>query len=252
MHAAYADAGARVLVTASYQVSREGYNALGRTAGEADDALRSSVRLAREAASDTGALVAASVGPYGAITHDGGEYRGRYALADRDLVAFHRRRLEVLAEEEPDLLAVETIPDVDEVEAIAECLADFPGLPAWITVSCRDDATTCAGQPVESAARAVAAAPSVAAVGVNCTAPGFIAGVLRRMSGVTDLPLVAYPNGGRGWDPATGWSGTGVALADDDVLAWAGTAALIGGCCGVGPADIARIARLLDGARRSA
>ena len=246
MHASYVRAGARVLVTASYQVSAEGYAGQGRSADEADAALRASVRLAREAADDADVLVAASVGPYGAITHDGGEYRGRYGIPERELVAFHRRRLDVLADAQPDLLAVETIPDVDEVHAIVECLADYPHLPAWITVSCADGATTCAGQPVESAARAASAAPTVAAVGVNCSSPDVIADVLRRMAGATDLPLVAYPNSGRGWDPVTGRSGTGVAVPEEDVLAWASNAALIGGCCGVGPADIGRMAELLS------
>ena len=246
MHASYVRAGARVLVTASYQVSAEGYADQGRDAHEADVALRASVRLAREAADGADVLVAASVGPYGAITHDGGEYRGRYGIPDRDLVAFHRRRLDVLADARPDLLAVETIPDVDEVHAIVECLADYPHLPAWITVSCADGARTCAGQPVESAARAASSSPTVAAIGVNCSSPEVITDVLGRMSGACDLPLVAYPNSGRGWDSVTGWSGTGVAVPDDDVLAWASRAALIGGCCGVGPDDIARVAGLLS------
>lgn len=246
VHRSYVRAGARVLVTASYQVSAEGYVDQGRDAREADEALRASVRLAREASEDADVLVAASVGPFGAITHDGGEYRGRYGIPHRDLVGFHRRRLDVLADAGPDLLAVETIPDVDEVHAVVECLADYPHLPAWITVSCADSATTCAGQPVESAARAASAAPTVAAIGVNCSSPDIVGDVLRRMAGASDLPLVAYPNSGRGWDSVTGWSGTGVAIPDDEVTAWASRAALIGGCCGVGPADIARMAGLMS------
>ena len=248
VHESYVDSGARILVTASYQVSREGYADQGRAAEEADDALRASVRLAREAVGERDVLVAASVGPYGAIAHDGGEYRGRYAIPGRDLVAFHRRRLDVLAAAEPDLLAVETIPDVDEVEAIVECLADYPDLPAWISVSCVDDATTCAGQPIEEAVHAAEGATTVVAVGVNCTPPQHVSGILDRMAATTDLALVAYPNSGRGWDPRTGWSGTGVAMSDDDVRAWARRAAFVGGCCGVGPADIARVAALLPSA----
>lgn len=53
--------------------------------------------------------VAASVGPYGA-TADGLEYRGDYGLSVADLRAWHRPRLEILAEAGADLLAVETIP----------------------------------------------------------------------------------------------------------------------------------------------
>ena len=65
-------------------------------------------------------LVAASVGPYGAIRHDGSEYRGHYDVPRAELVAFHAERLDVLAAAGPDLLAVETIPDVVEAEVVAE------------------------------------------------------------------------------------------------------------------------------------
>ena len=36
-------------------------------------------------------LIAASVGPYGAMLADGSEYRGRYAASDRELADFHGR-----------------------------------------------------------------------------------------------------------------------------------------------------------------
>lgn len=247
-HRAYVDAGARVLVTASYQVSREGFVAAGRSASQADEALASSVRLAREAATGHDVLVAASVGPYGAILHDGSEYRGRYGVSHDRLVDFHGERLAVLVEATPDLLAVETIPDVDEVSAIVEALAAHPGMPAWVSFSCRDGVTTCAGQPIEDAVAVVAEAPTVLAVGVNCTAPEHVGSLLERMSAVTDLSLLAYPNAGQSYDPATGWRGpadTRVDLSRE----WAAIdgVRLLGGCCGVAPDGIARIAATLRG-----
>ena len=75
--------------------------------------------------------VAASVGPYGAVLADGSEYRGRYGVsaAQRD---FHGPRLELLASAGPDLLAVETIPDLEEAEVLADLLSDV-GLPTWFS-----------------------------------------------------------------------------------------------------------------------
>ena len=52
VHQAYLDAGARVVVTASYQVSREGFVEAGRTSHQADAALRTAVEVAREAVAD--------------------------------------------------------------------------------------------------------------------------------------------------------------------------------------------------------
>ena len=116
-----------VVITASYQVSRWGFEQAGMAADEADAALRASTVAARAAVGGvpgSGAKVAASVGPYGAILHDGSEYRGRYGRTHRQLVDFHRERLDVLAATGPDLLAIETIPDVDEAAALVEALAD--------------------------------------------------------------------------------------------------------------------------------
>ncbi len=126
-HAEFADAGADVLISASYQV---GFG------GEIPDAdvdmlLRRSVSLAREAGDG---LVAASIGPVGALRADGSEYTGDYGLDLAQLRSLHRRRLAVLADAGADLLAVETIPAPLEVEALAVELADL-GVPAFVSLS---------------------------------------------------------------------------------------------------------------------
>ena len=259
-HGDFIDAGARIVITASYQVSRAGFLAQGRSAQQADAALRRSVELAREArhrrrGGTPEVLVAASVGPYGAITHDGGEYRGRYGLSHEELVDFHGERIEILVMAQPDLLAVETIPDADEAAAIAQILADHPDLPAWVTFSCGDAQRTWAGQPIGEAAAAVSNAPSVAAVGVNCVHPALVTGLLERIADTSGLPagmpLVAYPNAGRVWLPDTEtWAdqtpsqgGEPTGVEGWPVGDWANAGArLIGGCCCVEPADIAALA----------
>jgi len=252
VHASYVAAGARVLISASYQCSRHALALAGRDPAEADALLRRSVELARAATLAAGrpdVLVAASVGPYGAALADGSEYRGRYGLRHDELVAFHAQRLAVLVEASPDLFAVETIPDALEAGAIAEALAGYPQIPAWITFSCADAATTCGGDAFSDAVTVAASAASVVAVGVNCTPPEHIHGLLRRAADVTDLPLVAYPNAGRTWDPGTrAWTGAGTdTVPADVVLDWVDAgASLIGGCCGLGPAAVAGIAATLS------
>jgi homocysteine S-methyltransferase len=243
VHRAYLDAGARVIVTASYQVSREGFLAAGRSAASADEALLAAVGIAREAGSGRDALVAASVGPFGAILHDGSEYRGRYGVSHQRLVDFHAERLEVIASGSPDLLAIETIPDLDEVAAITEALADVTDLPAWLTMSCRDGALTSAGQPIEDLIDAVAPAAQVRAIGVNCTAPEHVQSLLHRLSDAGAATLVAYPNAGRAWSPTAGWSGEASQVGTDLVALWRQVpgVVLIGGCCGVGPDSISAI-----------
>ncbi len=79
-HLAYLRAGAEVIITASYQASVTGLEAMGLSRSAAEDALRSTTTLAQEAVRRYGspALVAASVGPYGATLADGSEYHGDY------------------------------------------------------------------------------------------------------------------------------------------------------------------------------
>ena len=127
--AAYLAAGARVLTTASYQATFEGFARAGVNLDDARRLMQRSVELARRAREEHRALtgeagpvwVAASAGPYGAMLADGSEYTGAYTrlfwtgragggLTVRDLRAFHRPRLAALAEAEPDVLACETVP----------------------------------------------------------------------------------------------------------------------------------------------
>ena len=227
-HRDFVDAGADVVITASYQVSRRGFVEQGLSTDDADAALRRSVVTARE----SGAIVAASVGPYGATLHDGSEYRGRYGLAHRDLVDFHRERLDVLVAAGPDLLAVETIPDVDEIAALAEVLADHPGLPAWLSMTLADDRHLADGRELREAV--AVAGGVVSALGINCTAPHLVSPALEHLRTLTDLPVVVYPNAGGAWDAqAKEWTGS-VAATFDEAAHWRELGAvLVGGCCGV-------------------
>lgn len=257
VHAAYFRAGAAVGISASYQASRAGIVRAGGTAAEADQLLALSVRLVREAAEQvreegvrTPLLVAASVGPFGATRHDGSEYRGEYGLSHAELVAFHRERLDVLVAAGPDLLAVETIPDIAEAQALVEVLADHHDVPAWLSFSCADGATTNAGQPYADAVACAVSAPSVRAVGVNCTAPEHVTALLAAGDPARDgRPYVVYPNAGRVWDGAAArWLGAGSdRLAPTAVRAWVDAGArLVGGCCGLGPTAITAITSTLQ------
>lgn len=238
-HADFAAAGAQVVITASYQVSRQGFAAIGRSAEDADAALAASVRVARTGARD--ALVAASVGPYGAVLHDGSEYRGDYGLSHRQLVDFHAARIDPLLSEAPDLLAVETIPDVREIDALVEVLASAPEVPAWVTVTARDEERLWAGQRIEEAVAAASAAPSVAAVGVNCTDPRLVPALVARIAAVSDLPVVAYPNAGGTWDARTGEWEDASGVGDVSGLLDAGVR-IVGGCCGTDAGAIRALA----------
>ncbi|MET9230184.1 homocysteine S-methyltransferase [Lentzea sp. NPDC003310] len=245
-HLAYYRAGAAVAITASYQASFAGFARRGIAEDETTRLLRSSVALARSAASEVDGhrWVAASVGPYGAVLADGSEYRGRYGLTRQELVGFHRRRLEVLCSAEPDVLAVETVPDVDEAEAVLDVVRGG-GVPMWLSYSVRGG-RTCAGQPLEEAFAVVSGVDEVIAVGVNCCAPEDVAEAVDVARRVTGLPVVVYPNSGESWDArGRSWTGDGTGFAEA-AGEWADAGArLVGGCCRTGTETIAVLAREL-------
>jgi homocysteine S-methyltransferase len=255
-HLAFFRAGADVATTASYQASIEGFVRHGRSRAEAEEFLRDSVRLARIAASLAEAedgvrrLVAASVGPYGAVLADGSEYHGDYGVSDAFLRDFHRPRLAVLASAGADLLAIETVPSVQEATALLAVLDDMPGTTrAWLSMSCADESSTRRGDDVSDVFAMAAAADRVVAVGVNCTAPEHVTALVTRAVAASGKPAIAYPNSGEGWDAASrSWKGAGAVVDAALAREWvAAGAAYVGGCCRVGSADIALLAAGLRG-----
>lgn len=262
VHRAFLDAGADIVTTASYQASPQGFARAGIDADLGEQLIRRSVELARRAVTESGraatdagsgrvALVAGSVGPYGAMLANGSEYTGDYG-PDVDLAvlrAFHRPRLELLVEAGADLLAVETLPSLVEVEAVLAEL-DRLGHPAWVsltTVTTPDGAVvTRRNEPAAAAFAQAGAVKAVRAVGVNCTEPAGVGAAVELAARESGLPAAVYPNSGEGWDAvARAWTPTpptgGLLLGD--VTGWVASGArVVGGCCRVGPEQIAAIA----------
>lgn len=256
VHAAYFAAGADCAITASYQATFQGFARRGLSESASANLMRLAVRLAVEARDEFWAnpanragrpkpLVAASVGPYGAYLADGSEYTGDYGLDERALRDFHRPRLAVLTDSGADLLACETVPCLVEAHALARLLEEFPERSAWISFSARDGAHTCHGEPIAACAALLDGYEQVAAVGINCTAPQYVADLTGAMRAATAKPILVYPNSGETYHAADHtWSG------GDGGDAWlAGAhawhrrgARIIGGCCRTTPAQIEALA----------
>jgi homocysteine S-methyltransferase len=241
-HETFFRAGAEVATTASYQASFEGFAARGIGPRAAATLLRRSVDLAKAARERVGGRrwVAASAGPYGAVLADGSEYRGRYGLSVAELTEFHRPRLEALAAAGPDLLALETVPDTDEAVALLAAIEDL-GVPAWLSYTISGNRTR-AGQPLDEAFAIAAEHKQLVAVGVNCCDPDDVEPAITLARRTTRKSVIVYPNSGEGWDAGRhGWTGSS-RLTPRLVERWIRAGAdLIGGCCRVGPADIAMI-----------
>jgi homocysteine S-methyltransferase len=256
VHRDYFEAGADLAITASYQASYEGFAERGISEKDTTRLLQRAVELAQEARDacrprgpmgQVPALVAASVGPFGATRHDGSEYHGRYGLTEDELVDFHRRRFEVLVEAGPDLLVCETIPSLLEAKALVRLLRAHPPMVACVSFSCRDGLQTSAGDDIVDCARLLHAESQVVAMGVNCVAPEWVSSLVREFASVSDKAIVAYPNSGEQWNAVDRcWEGTARRFTTF-IPEWLGAgASWIGGCCRTTPADIRQVRAAID------
>ncbi|MGI9200403.1 MAG: homocysteine S-methyltransferase [Woeseiaceae bacterium] len=240
-HRVYLDAGARIIISASYQTTEPNL-----VAGAAHLALRARDEFVADNADAEFPLVAASIGPYGAVRSDGSEYTGDYDKDRAGLVSFHEARIAQLDVSAVDILACETIPSIDEASALSELLLGV-ATPAWVSFSCRDDARINDGTRIEIAAQLFQDHPNVKAIGVNCTAPQYVESLIGKIrASLPDMPIVVYPNSGEKFDAGSKtWSG--MTTTDDWVAAAAAWrvagASIIGGCCRTTPEHVAAISK---------
>ncbi|XP_059655512.1 homocysteine S-methyltransferase 1 [Cornus florida] len=266
VHLEYLEAGAHILVTSSYQATLPGFQSKGLSIEDGELLLKKSVMLAVEARDKFWdimkripqhnyhrALVAASVGSYGAYLADGSEYSGCYGpdVSLDKLKDFHRRRLQVLVEAGPDMLAFETIPNKLETLACVELLEEENiQIPSWICFSSVDGENAPSGESFKECLGVINKSSKVAAVGINCAPPHFVQGLIQKFGELTEKAVIVYPNSGEVWDGiAKRW--LPLKCFGDDKFALLATrwrdagAKLIGGCCRTTPSTIRAISKAL-------
>lgn len=261
IHYDYFAAGADIAITASYQASVEGFlQHLQLHEEEAEGLVKTSVLLAQEARDDAyddgipadrQLLVAGSVGPYGAYLADGSEYRGDYKISRGKLESFHRPRIRALIDAGVDLLALETMPNFDEIKVILDLLAvEFPAALSWVSCTIKDATHLSDGTCFHDVLAAVSQhSERVVAFGINCVRPDLVSECLRHLKSLSNIPLLCYPNSGEIYTSSTHcWSDrpVGAPPALEHISEWRSAGAnLIGGCCRTTPKDIRHLASAL-------
>lgn len=266
VHLEYLEAGADILVTSSYQATLPGFSSKGLSIEEGESLLERSVKLAVEARDNfwssvkrnpgnryRRALVAASIGSYGAYLADGSEYSGCYGpdVNLKKLKDFHRRRLQVLIEASPDLLAFETIPNKLEAQACVELLEEESvKIPSWICFTTVDGENAPSGESFKDCLESINKSNKVEAVGINCAPPYFIESLICKFKQLTNKAIIVYPNSGEVWDgKAKKWLPSKCFHDDDfgfNARRWRDLGAkIIGGCCRTTPSTIQTISNAL-------
>ena len=255
-HFEYLKSGAQCITTSSYQASIPGLIQMGYDQDKAESLISKSVQLAEVAIArylnlgDVAVtpLIAASIGPYGAYLADGSEYTGNYGVSDETLKAFHLERIRILDRSSADFLACETIPSFQEAKVLSGIL-NHVDKPAWISFSCKDEEHLNDGTKIKDCVSKIRNHPKVFAIGVNCTKPKYITGIVKCIKkNAGGKKIIVYPNSGEAYNAK---SKTWLGISDPELFVemskeWTKYGAdIIGGCCRIGPDHIRRMSELL-------
>jgi S-methylmethionine-dependent homocysteine/selenocysteine methylase len=254
LHYDYLAAGAEVITTNSYGVIRDDLAKEGIEGRFAElNDLAGRLAVAARDRSGREAAIAGSLPPLR------GSYRPDLVGPFAEIEPRYREQAAALLPH-VDLFLCETMSSAAEAVAAATA-ACRTGKPVWVSWTLHEDRSgrLRSGETVAEAMRAIAHLP-VSAVLVNCCAPESIAAAMPALAGAAPGPAGGYANAfapvPQDWRLDGDAPGDGLLpLRGDldpehyarDVAGWlAAGAKLIGGCCGTGPAHIARLRRLLQ------
>jgi 5-methyltetrahydrofolate--homocysteine methyltransferase len=236
IHAAYAAAGADLVLTNTFGTNRFVLARYG-LAGRAAEIARAAVRIARDAAGAR-AFVLGDVGPCGGLLEPLGEVRGA------DLEASLRETMSALLDAGVDGLVIETMTAIEEL-ALALRVARGLGAPAVVASMAfdrsRDRFRTMMGVTPEQAG-AAARDGGATLVGANCgrgMEPSDFAELGRALGAASGLEVMLQPNAGQPvlQDEVVVYPLAPEAMAEQ-LMTLVPVARVVGGCCGTTPDHI--------------
>ena len=235
----------------------------------------SAIRIARQAFNGRPGLVALSLGAYGATMIPSTEYSGEYgSMTEQDLYNFHLERLLCFVGSpewlEVNLIAIETLPRIDEVRAARRLMQKVTDKPYWIAcVFPNDDEKLPDGAGVDALVETMLEGERPPyAIGINCTHVLRIAGLIASFERAVqkkdlELPrLVIYPDGAGGkvydttmqqWmgndNSQPPWAQQVYDIVKDvhERGQWKGI--VVGGCCKTTPEQIKELQEKLEALR---
>jgi len=243
-HAAYAEAGARILTTNTFGGTRPrlAMHGLEERVHELNQA---AAAVARSVADEHGVLVAGDLGPTGELLEPLG------TMSPADAQGLFAEQLRGLRDGGIDLVLIETMSDLGEAEAaLAAAREVVPELPVIATLSFDTNLRTMMGVRPGDAVGALAAA-GADAVGANCgRGPEEMEAIAAQLAQARPegLLLVAQSNAGL---PQVVGDHFEYDKSPDDLAQHAQALHvlgidLVGACCGSTPAHIAAISQAVS------
>ena len=237
IHRAYVEAGAQILCANTFGANRE---KLGRTGRTVEEVVPPSVEIARRAARGR-ALVALDVGPTGQLLEPTG------MLGFEDAVDLFAQVVRAGVKAGADLIAIETMTDLQEARAALLAAKENSNLPVLVTMTYEASGRTFLGCSPAAAALTLEGL-GADAVGVNCSlGPREMPPLVEELLKWTKLPIVLKPNAGLPHPDGSGYDITPLEFAQSlAALADLGVK-VFGGCCGTTPEYIALLSKELTG-----
>ncbi|HXG52746.1 MAG TPA: homocysteine S-methyltransferase family protein [candidate division Zixibacteria bacterium] len=265
VHTDYIEAGADIVTTDTFQLTRRTYLNLFRNLdhmrrigapgleSQAAALTAKAVLLAREAREKAGGnrtvAIAGSIAP---LNHC---FRPDLAPPSDEALREHAETVRLLADAGVDFILLETMNNAGEAAAALRA-AKATGLPVWASFTLAPGGRTLlSGEPIADAVRAAESAPCDAVL-LNCAPPPDISAGLEELSKRCKLPFGAYAHIGR-YDPPSWKFDFHPQFCDTEewppekyaahARRWRESgAAILGGCCGTTPAHIKAVKELLQ------
>lgn len=237
IHRAYLNAGADIIETNTFGANRFRLEAHG-LADKVRDINFRGVKIARDEREISGrpVLVAGSVGPTGRTLEPYG------TLPKADAKAAFSEQIGALLEAGVDLIMIETMGDLNEMDAAIEATREVSDLPIVALMTFAEDGLTLSGSTPETVLRHLADR-QVDVIGANCSVgpqrllPA-VRDLARAAQGLDNPPwIAALPNAG--WPARVGarliYHSSPEYFAQFTADAIDAGARIIGGCCGTTP-----------------
>ena len=241
IHRAYADAGADVIQTNTYQANREALAVHG-LAEQVEEINTTGVVLAREAAAET-SYIAGSIGqiPFHSLDTT--------VPSTKTIRQLFKEQMDALVDAGVDLLVLETFVSPKQAETATKQALTY-GVPVIVEISGVSGGTVGAGLDVRVFAQELEQL-GAHAVGINCRGPHDLVEAMELLAPVIKVPIVVQPNAGNPrveqGEVAVSYTVEAEVFSDYVAKLVELGANMIGGCCGTTPEYTARIQQAVAG-----
>ena len=230
---AYIAAGSQVIYAPTFGGNRINLAKHGLT-DRIEEINRTLVGYSRELAGD-GVYVAGDITTSGSFITSDGDY------TYDDAFKMYQEQVKILADAGIDLIAAETMINIEETLAAVDAANSVCDLPIMCTMTVEADGSIFSGGNAIEAAISLEAA-GADAVGINCSVgPDQLVSVVRSIKENVSIPVIAKPNAGM---PTIDDKGNAVySMNPEDFASYMkilieNGASVVGGCCGTTPAFI--------------